>query len=256
MDRAKIRKPRLSERNAVYWVDKDNRFIREQSVRYPKPSWSAGHTVGSIVITLIWVFVLIMMLVFSDGFVKLIFSFAIVIPLALYLADELRAEKRKHKFQDEIVSRGGHFAGLWTERTVKRNRYRAYAASTLCIVLACAFIAMDVLLEDLELEAVYTVLPLFALTTTINNGQAFNEKPNIFMDVSEGMLFGGALFSYEIMSGIRSTGKKHGFELYHDRKKVAYGTMSPDDMKYLREMIAIYGKYRKVLENETASDGI
>ncbi|MDR1669884.1 MAG: hypothetical protein LBR76_07995 [Oscillospiraceae bacterium] len=76
----------------------------------------------------------------------------------------------------------------------------------------------------------------------------FTASPYIFMDISEGMLFGGALFAYDTLRDIRPVKKENNYELFYEGKKVAAFVMLPDDMNYLREVLALRGKYAEHLE--------
>lgn len=66
--------------------------------------------------------------------------------------------------------------------------------------------------------------------------------------INQGMLFGGALFSYDVLSGIQPSGQGSGFTLYYEGRKAATGNMLPDDMKYLQEMLEVHSKYRSYLQ--------
>jgi hypothetical protein len=88
---------------------------------------------------------------------------------------------------------------------------------------------------------------VIAFTSNLNHSIHAGIYFCAFKDLDEGMLFGNAIFSYDIMSGLVSTGKGNGFELYHDGKVVATGNILPEDMRHLQEILEIREKYKEML---------
>ena len=74
-----------------------------------------------------------------------------------------------------------------------------------------------------------------------------------FMDISQGITIGNALFSYEKLEGFTLTGTGNKFEWHYGGKKVAWGTMLSGDIEHLREMMTLWQKYRSVLDEEKST---
>jgi hypothetical protein len=69
----------------------------------------------------------------------------------------------------------------------------------------------------------------------------------IFLDLDQGVLFGGVIYPYEILMGMESNSKNQ-FCLRYDGKEVATGKIPPEDLEYLQSMILLKQKYSPVLE--------
>lgn len=74
--------------------------------------------------------------------------------------------------------------------------------------------------------------------------------PFIFMDIEVGMVFGGALFSYDALRGIVESENPGGFELFYGSDMVASGVMLRDDMRYLQDILALRRKNADVLTED------
>ncbi|MCL2046964.1 MAG: hypothetical protein FWG88_11360 [Oscillospiraceae bacterium] len=246
-------KPRLSERNSIIWTDKDLMFMQENSIDYPKPPWMLTHTKKSILIIFVKALLCLIADIARSHMSRLIFLNVATIFITMSIIDFVVSIKRANKFISKLIDQGGQLADSWNGEIIKRERYLPYislAISSMCyygfIIIAIkmavnAHMGVDISGSFLSMGTVY------GLSSVIFFCYNIHSSPCIFMDLDIGMYFGGAIFSYDIMSGIHSTGSGNRFELYHEGKKVATGKMLPEDMNYLRSIIEIRSKYKNVV---------
>lgn len=248
MDAVKVRKPKMSERNQIVWTEPNFKFVREHSISRPKPSWLSAHPKNWIAAILV-LFVVFIVMLFSEFVFFRIPITIVCAALSLFVViDTILAAMRVDKFHLEHIKRGGEVINPWNARTLKTSK-NGNVIATIMLVVYIAFITvaflMDINGENDSFILFYSIyLPI--MYSTFSFGQ-ITYSPYIFMDIDEGMLFGDALFPYDIMSGLKPTGNGNGFELYYDGKKVAYGRMLPDDMNYLQEILALRSKYKDYL---------
>ncbi len=172
----------------------------------------------------------------------------------LYFLDLHTAAVRGIKFHKAAVERGGEIIDPWNKRIIEnKNGLLDIILLILFFVLFLAILATYFL--D-SLQKYNMILPITVFSFLSNYFYSYRgmkySYPGvyycIFLDFNEGMLFGNALFTYDIMSGLVATGKNNGFELYHEGKKVAEGKILPDDFKHLQDILEVRNKYRDVLE--------
>jgi hypothetical protein len=77
---------------------------------------------------------------------------------------------------------------------------------------------------------------LMLLAVVVNVYPAEKACPYIFFGAESGMVFGGALFPYEALRGIKFGSSGGEFELFHEGKLVAKGVMLADDRYHLQDM--------------------
>lgn len=249
MDAVKVRKPKMSERNQLVWTEPNFKFVREHSISRPKPSWISEHPKPAIVI---------MLIVFAALFTELLFEYNYVrIPLVLVFAvgsiflcvDSFLAASRADKFRIKLLKRGGEIINPWNSKMLKTDK-SVNIMTTISIGLFVIYIVVVLIIYAKGSDNATNMLFVFYFPITYSTTFSSNQyiySPYIFMDIDEGMLFGDALFPYDIMSGLKPTGNGNGFELYYEGKKVAYGRMLPDDMSYLQEILALRSKYKDYL---------
>lgn len=254
MSKKEPSKPKQRVSNQVYWVERNLKFIREHSIVMPEQMKLVTHIKVLIVVFTTLMIFLILSLILKLSLVPFIIILNIII--FLFLTDAFLTSMRASKFRNELLKRGGEMINPINVKIMKFN-------GTIPNLIAMIFILLLVLLysgawvyreiSGINISSSFTTAYFnfyFAwfYTYTINN--IGYSSPFIFMDINEGMLFGGALFSYDVLSDIRPTGINNGFELYYNDKKVAWGKMLPDDIEFMLEIISVYQKYRDKLIDE------
>lgn len=249
MRHTKPPKPPASERNRVAWIEKNLKFIREHSVAYPKPAWSTTH-VNWLIIGMILFFAMLIPTIFVRYIpLKIIFISVSALLLILYFIDFFIAGIRTSKFYKDLLERGGETADQWNAVIIRRSGTTANVIILFAMIFLLVYIVF-LMLATIEGSRInpssmiwsVNIVNLFNLYNFSHNS-SYNYSPYIFMDINEGMFFGGAVFSYDTLCGIRPAGKGNGFELYYEGEKVAEGNMLSDDMKLLREIIDVRSKY-------------
>ena len=251
MPQVKPRKPPMSERNSTMWVDKDLRFMREHSLTYAKPAWIATHTKGFIVALIACFILFIIEMFINNAPLQLTLVALFTVLFTLLIVDYFITHMRKNKLYKNLLERGGEIADPWNATIIKRSRIPAYifAISLAFLCYLCLGFVLFIFFTDQHIEFSSLLLVISCINLiNILNTSFYEDSPNIFMGVDEGMYFSGALFTYDVLSGIRPTGKKNGFELSFEGKIVATGKMLPDDMNHLQDMIDIYGKYENTIK--------
>ena len=250
MSKATPQKPPISERNSVLWVDSDLRFMRENSRECPAPPYSVTHPKTVIVTLVIHFGVTIFAAFFGNTDVTILSICVSAILCTLFVVDFLMAQMRQNNFYRYLLDRGGEIAEPWNMAIIKRNKVviPLTAALLLLILYSCAGFFLFMYCSGRPGLDSSSILTMMNYTNCVYVLCAIwhrqGSEPFIFMDIDEGMLFGGALFTYETLVDIRPTERRNGFELYHRGKKAALGRMLPNDMKHLQDMIELIGRYR------------
>lgn len=253
MRKIKPRKPSVAERNRVAWVEKEHKFIREHSIAYPKPAWTTTHAKWAIVGTLIAAGTLAITIFLEYTPLKIVFLCIFAFIFILFIIDTFIAAIHTSKFYNKLLESGGEIVELWNETLIKRSGTAAIFV-VFILLFFCASVGITILANitgDSRITASSSVLIINILNLcNTNYSTTYSYTPYIFMDIDKGMFFGGALFSYDTLCGIRPTGEGSGFELYYEGRKVAEGNMLPDDMKLLQEIIDVRSKYRDLSEDK------
>ena len=255
MHKKKTRNPPMSERNNVLWASRDLMFIREHSIDYPKPSWAATNS-KSVMIGLISYFAAMIVAAFVPNMpLKIASIFASTIIFTLHIADSFSAHMRENRLITSLLDRGGIIVDSWNATVIKRNGTTAQVVALSLVLVFYATMGLLIFRSFTgHLIDTTTVLAMLNCTNCVNIfNSLYNNQigPFIFMDIEEGMFFGGALFTYDVMSGLQATVKRNGFELHFEGNVIASGKMLPDDMNYLRDIIEIRNKYKRLLDRST-----
>lgn len=257
MSHSKPRKYPISERNRVLWVDRDCQFKHEHSISYPRPTWFSVHK--KIAIAGMLAFFVMVFLVFLIGYtpLKILFICVSSILLSLFIIDTYGAGMRTYKFYKGLLERGGKIIDPWNAAIIKRTGKTANIVTLMFLLLLYLYVVV------LSLASIrgWFHIDFSSISFSLNivnflficNAAGYSTDAFIFMDIDEGMLFGGALFSYQKLSGIRPAKRGSGFELYYEGKKIASGNMLPNDMQYLLDIIEIQNKYQDYLSQTPQS---
>jgi hypothetical protein len=235
----------------ILWTDRKMEFFFTHAKAYPKPMWSFGR----MKLFYFGLGICCVLLLLAEFFpiVYIPFSITGTAFLMFYLIDVISAIVRQDNFNRGIINGEAEVADTWNKRIFLKG-YRFY--SRLVIVLAVILVLSMILyiflthyiFNDGDADYPFTIIPLIVtLTSSFNRTLYPGAYYCAFLDLDEGMLFGNAVFSYDIMSGLVSTGKGNGFELYHEGKVVATGNILPDDMRHLHEILEIREKYRDMM---------
>lgn len=253
MSKEKPRKRNPAERNQVMWADKNFKFIREHSIAYPEPTKSAWQITRkkSTIIILALLFAALLIFI-SFEFTMIPITLAWVALNILLLVEICKKEMRTRKFYKDLINRGGEIIDPSNINMINKNTTSNRITWAIFLLIICSYLGVAIYLVIIGLVPPFYFYYLFYYPSfyyfSFNNMSVTPIPcPIIFMDIDEGLLFGNALFSYDILSGIRPTGKGNGFELYYEGKKVAWGNMLPADMNHLLEMIEIHEKYSDYL---------
>jgi hypothetical protein len=229
-------------------------FYFTHAKAYPEPMWFFGRTK----ILVAGLAVSIVLFILSAIFPALSFPFGLlgICFLTFYMNDSISAASRQDKFNRAIIEKGAEVIDPWNKRIIVKNSRTANLVLTMLCLIIIIFMAFFLLFwrrlfEHYIINYPFYLMPSIVAVTGILNRSIYPILHYCaFLDFDEGMLFGNAVFSYEIMSGLVSTGKGNGFELYHEGRKVATGNILPDDLRHLREILEILEKYRDVSVNE------
>jgi hypothetical protein len=242
MKQSKQRNPPMSERNAVQWT-----YAAFPKAHCKEPElnpWTAHEfaLVIALLVTLAFVAV--------GGFVKVIRAPLLIAELIMFTALVIlcfRTDRRNSGFYRGLLDRGGKIVEPWNYVILRRHKYNMFAAGFLAL-LACVFFGF-VIYRELSGTAAErsghfqtAVFPIYMFNIYSALSRA-SGAPFIFLDIDEGMLFGGAVFGYDVLSGIYPTGDGSKFELHYGGELVARGNMLPGDMQFLRAMIDTHAKY-------------
>ncbi len=219
MTKTKTQKPPTSVRNQVLLTVKNLKFIDEHSIAFPKRLWIASHE--KLVLLLMTVTLLTCIVAMFVDFLVIPACLLGAVYTTLTFFDNYSYLRRIDKFHKELLHRGGTTIHPWNLRLIKNNAKTTYTTVfVLYLILTCVFIGLIIFSRITQDPVTFNIFPFcfpyyfyaFSVYSGVNT-------PFIFMDIDEAMLFGGALFSYDVLSGILSTSDGKGFELYYEGKK-------------------------------------
>ncbi len=237
---------------SVMWADKNKEFYFTHAKAYPKMMWISRHyKIFAFCSILVLIF---MITTFFFPVLKIPLCVISFILILLNLWDMCATFVNEVNFYKDAIDRGGEIIDPWNKRIIsKKNKLINIALIIVCSLAYFCLLAF-VLLDFNQRFITEFPFSTFALLTnffTIYCSAKYS-YPGIyyciFLNFNEGMLFGNALFTYDIMNGLITTGKNNGFELYHEGKKVAEGRILPDDYKHLQDILEVRNKYKDVLE--------
>ena len=245
----KEQKPPMMQRNYVVWVAWNKKFIREHSQDFPKPSWVATHTKGYIIWMLLYFIAMTSAFFVKNMHYRIILICSAVVIFTVYIVDEIIANIRFSRFIGRLLDAGGVIVDPWNERIINRNSRLVNLVAAVVIIVFYVTVSLILyrsIIGSADIGVALMVIPM----NLVNFGNIYKSLnyygefgPYMFMDIDEGMLFGGALLSYDILSGIKPTETRNGFELYYENEKVAAGRMLPDDMNHLLSILDIRSRY-------------
>jgi hypothetical protein len=238
-------------------MDKNYQFKREHSLEMPQPSRLHNHTKQ----TLIW-FCVYVALVIAGAFLRISripLACVSMVLMTILIADEYRADVRVLRFYEACLRRGGKTVAPWNERLLNRNGTAALRLG-IAILLLLLYALMGAVVygeitksEGVEVFSWVYILLVVPITLVSNRHPRPSMNvycPFIFMDIEVGMVFGGALFSYDALRGIVESENPGGFELFYGSDMVASGVMLRDDMRYLQDILALRRKNADVLTED------
>lgn len=249
MSRGKLRKPKLTEGNSVTWLDKD--FVRRHSIYCPKQEWlsrqyAAHKTALLVILVAAFAAILAYTLIIRTVTPMSVMLFA---AYTFVLVDKLLADRRMNRYCKELLGRGGETADARNRLMIKSGnkvlgKFLAYGVPLLYYILIGIYVFAQLsgrIAEDsVLLTTRVSVLPWLVLSM-LDRGVTYS--PIIFMDIDEGILFGNALFPYDVLRGIVSTDDGTAFDLIHEGETVAKGFILADDLNAIRQMHSLRDKY-------------
>jgi hypothetical protein len=249
MTKEKSIRPAKSRGNTVYWADANKKFIREHSAARPRDIWYEEHPAAAVT-ALAAAFALAL---FADLFTPVPFAFVTYFAYVFFLVSLYPYIVRLDKFHQDLLTRAGETVDPVNKKMIKANGVKVQLFLVLIgfLVVTFAFVWF-MYIKDSKDNLFVFLLPLFSaffINPHVTRRSQPSVFPTIFMGLEEGVYFGGAVFPYEVMEGLVPTEKKDGFELYYGGGKVAWGTMPPDDMKHLAEILDIRKKYGNMLKD-------
>lgn len=258
MKKEKPRKVPMSQRNSIYWRGWNYKFKREHSSFYVTPMWMAEHKRITVAGGTLFCASLILSLTVSV--LKIPCLLIAVALFTLTMIDAYKYDVRTINFYKDILDGGGEIADSFNRRllgwkSVTKSRVTFIATHLIFLCVIIYFWFLNHLHHGEFLSYYWSVyLPFYSVYTF-----AFGKHTNnigfavIFMDFDKGVTIGNALFPYEKLEGFTPTGSGTGFEWYYEGKQVAWGTLLPDDIKYLCELMEIRNKYGYILNEISAT---
>lgn len=238
----------LSERNSVIWVngkdkpDGRRRFIREHAASYPKLGISASRRYSSLFLGTFFVIMLFSASLFGYTPFTTILCNTAMAALVVVAADSIVTGVNIVRFNDKQLESGGEMIAPWNERAVKSSKTAMiYVKPALTVIFAAAILVTyynDTArqIQFRNFPVFYWALVIFSLVVSIYPAERV--CPNIFRGAESGMVFGGALFSYETLKEINFSSSEGDFELYHKGQVVARGVMLSDDRYHLLDILS------------------
>ncbi len=229
-------KRRHTEYRYVLWKDKT--FVRKHSVEFLESMRIF------IAISAAMNFFTIILMVLSAIYTQLKIPMLLIgVCACIAIMIGVTADNRStERFFQAMYASYAHTDDQWN---TKIKRKRAYSISFISLLsLYCAICvgislyqligrktsdvnSITVLTSGITLQFIYTVVSFYNSLY----------RPFVFFGRDEGMLFGGALFRYETLSGFTPTGEGNGFVLNYGGKEVARGNMLLYDQNRLQEML-------------------
>jgi hypothetical protein len=240
--------PKTKKRKYGWVIWTDEGFLREQSRILPKQSWMAEHKKSAIAVIVLALLIGVLASVFSRLMMPFICSALIVVTFCL--PSFIATQKNCKKFFKDMLKRG--------EIINKQNRallenyvgvhwdILIFASIAIFYIYFAVLLILDMNGDNLGTSVYFSGLYMWFFIDSLAWLRCASKfsTPFVFLDLNEGALFGGAVFSYDILKGVVPSGKGgYGFDFYYEGKKVAYGSMLEDDMDYLTQMIEVCEKY-------------
>jgi len=236
----------LSGRNNVIWVDskgkQDNRrkFIREYAIAYPKVGISMSRRYSGLILGAYFIIMLFSAALFGDTLFTAVLSNAAMVMIVAYAADTIVTGINIIRFNDRQLKNGGETVDPWNKRIIRTSRIAMiYVKPALTVTLTAALIVSfyvdtvrQIALRGFPLF--YWALILFCIL--MNVYPAERVCPIIFFGAESGVVFGGALFSYDTLSDVNFSNNGE-FMLYCKEQTVAKGLMLSDDRYHFQVML-------------------
>ena len=241
------KKPMISERNSVTWlnengkVDERRRFIRAHARAYPKIGISASRRYTNLILATFFVIMLFAASFFGyTPFTTIICTAAMALIIA-FAADSVITGINVTRFYGRQLDNGGELADLWNEKILRSSRVVLSSVKpVLTVIMAAAMLVAYY--NDTVRQIAFRGFPVFywaliLFSVTVNVYPVERVCPNVFFDPESGMIFGGALFSYDTLKEIDFSGSDGEFELYYEGRLVSRGVMLSDDRYHLQDML-------------------
>lgn len=222
---------RSIQREFVCWTDKS--FVHNYSIERVRPAWVMTHPIIAFIVYMV-LLALNITAAFYDPFI-LPLGILNTITGVFILADIALAGRRSDRFFRKLENRN-------TEPNLHVKGFRIGRFSFLfCVIGFFCFTVVafyEIMSNETEKTNLFSVQWLF-IFANMNFSYSANVTACsfVFLNNDEGMLFGGALFRYETLSGFTPTGEGNGFVLNYGGKEVARGNMLLYDQNRLQEML-------------------
>lgn len=263
MSGEKTGKPSFTERNSLTWISKNGKpdvrrtFIRGHAKEYPKLGWSVGRTRSWSLAIIAFICAMTAFSFTEDQPVKAIATCAAMLILIILVVDSALSGINMNRFYEKQLNSGGVIIDPWNARIIKKRKIVENCIRPV-IAFACLVFNAVIFINGTAGTAGLRGLPYYfwsiiILCFVINIYTGDKEYPNIFLSADVGMVFGGALFSYDTLSSIMFSGSGGEFELNFDGDTVANGVMLIDDMDGMRELI-LECKFARQSESDSESD--
>lgn len=230
----------------MIWVDKKGnqdswrRFIRENAVEYPKLGISVSRRYSGFILGVIFVIMLFSASFFGNTLITAILCNASMVLLAVFAADSIITGVSIIRFNDKQLKNGGETIDPWNAKIIKSSRTAMiYVKPALTVIITAAmFVAYY---NDTVRQIGFRGFPLFywaliLFCILMNVYPAERICPIIFLNADSGVVFGGALFSYDTLADV-NFGNNGDFMLYHKEQTVAKGIMLSDDRYHFQVMV-------------------
>jgi len=236
----------ISGRNSVIWVDSSGRsdnkrkFIRGHAIEYPKVGISLSRRYSGLILGAYFIIMLFSSAVFGDTLFTAILCNAAMAVLIAYAADSIITGINIVRFNEKQLKNGGETIDPWNARIIKTSRIAMiYVKPALTVILAAALIVA--FYNDTVRQTVFRGFPVFywaliLFCILMNVFPAERICPIIFLGAESGLVFGGALFSYETLSDVNFSNSGE-FMVYHKEQTVAKGLMLSDDRYHFQVML-------------------
>ncbi|MDR1693027.1 MAG: hypothetical protein LBR72_06670 [Oscillospiraceae bacterium] len=215
------------ERERIVWIDRT--FVREHSILWARPPFlAAGYAVLGLYIALM---LLGIVAIFWDPIIIPV-AIAIFIAGTVLNVDGFLADRRLSRLFRTLFERGGDV--MPPPKRDWRKIWSAVSFAFMCFFFVLLIVAVINQWEDVP-DA--PLLLLVFMPLNLLSSAEYSNRLYVPLNPDEGMLFGGALFSYDTLRGFRSNSDGSGFTLTYDGREVAKGHMLAYDQNKLLDVL-------------------
>jgi hypothetical protein len=247
----KTERIKIKDRPFVQYTDL--KFVNEHGTPVKSGriyDWLHNHKIAGVALLIL--FIILYAFSLSESTVS-IPAYATILFLGIFSVVEFgRSNGQKRTFYRDLLKRGGVIIDQCNNTLLESSP----VASLVLLAIICAsagfFIWYRATGREVQMFASFIPLYLSIMLNMDNlTPRGYYSGPTIFLDIDEGVLFGGAIFPYEVLRGLSYNSRNdNSFKLTYEGKDVATGKILPEDWAYLHSMIVIGEKYRNYLISE------